>query len=248
MNNKAILEVCADSVESALIAQSAGAHRIELCVDLNNGGITPSVGQISLARKLLNIPLYVLIRPRAGDFLYSSLEFETMKRDVHYCGQLKCDGVVLGMLCSDGGVDEVRCSELVETARNYSMGVTFHRAFDRCSDMNKALESIVNLGFERILTSGGRITALEGIDTIIRLRNKAVGQISIMPGSGITPDNIAELINRTGLSEFHGSFRSLFRSSMSYKNPVFEDNEYLILRTAKDKVVKALEAINGHTR
>ena len=143
------LEVCANSLTSALAAQEGGAIRVELCDNLNEGGTTPSYGQIKMARKLLHIKLYVLIRPREGDFLYSDIEFEIIKADVQYCVEAGCDGVVIGILNTDGSVDKPRCVELVEMATKGGIGVTFHRAFDMCADMDQALEDIIEILKER---------------------------------------------------------------------------------------------------
>src|SRR5579862_5938299 len=178
-----LLEVCANSVASALAAQEGGATRIELCENLYEGGTTPSYGQISLARNLLKIKIYVLIRPRGGDFLYSDMEFEIMKADIRHCVDVGCDGVVIGMLNADGTVDKARCAELVRIAKKGGLGVTFHRAFDMSSDMNQALEDIIAMGCERILTSGGKSTVVEGIHVVAQLIKKAAGRISIMPGA-----------------------------------------------------------------
>ncbi len=238
-NTKEIhLEVCADSIESALTAQQAGAYRIELCDNLVEGGTTPSYGTIRQARELLNIKLYVLIRPRGGDFLYNDLEFEVMKSDIHCCGQIGCDGVVIGILLSDGSIDEVRCKELITIAEQYNMGVTFHRAFDRCNDCFKALETIINLGCERILTSGGKNTALEGAETIRQLIEKANGRISIMSGAGITPENISELLQKTNAREFHGTFRSQYPGNMEYRNDALGDfqQEYMVWKADERKI------------
>src|ERR1700744_1052729 len=148
------LEVCANSVASALAAQEGGAHRVALCDNLENGGTTPSFGQILQARKQLTIKLYVLIRPRSGDFLYNDLEYEIMKADVRGCIEAGCDGIVIGILNADGTIDKARNKELVDMAKSKGLGVTFHRAFDMVADQNKALEDIIELGCERILTSG----------------------------------------------------------------------------------------------
>jgi copper homeostasis protein len=201
------IEVCADSIDSALIAQSAGACRVELCDNLPVGGTTPSIAQIEIARKLLHIKLYVLIRPRGGDFLYNDVEFKTMKSDIHHCGKIGCDGVVIGILHADGSIDESRCKELINIAHSYSMGVTFHRAFDCCRNLFEGMEDIIAIGCERILTSGGKNTALEGAFVIRQLIRQAGNRIIIMPGAGITSENVVELIERTGLKELHGSFK-----------------------------------------
>lgn len=212
------LEVCSNSVASALAAQEGGAYRVELCDNLENGGTTPSFGQILLARKQLNIKLYVLIRPRSGDFLYSDLEFEIMKADVRGCVESGCDGVVIGILNADGTVDKERCAELISMAKAKNLGVTFHRAFDMCVDLSQALEDIIELGCERILTSGGRTTAMEGSNHIANLVKKAAGRISIMPGSGVDEHNVADLVHFTGVTEVHSSARKNIKSEMVYVN------------------------------
>src|ERR1700754_1151564 len=160
------LEVCANSLTSALAAQDGGAVRVELCENLNEGGTTPSHGQILMARKLLNIKLYPLIRPREGDFLYNDLEFEIMKADIKHCIDAGCDGVVIGILNTDGSIDKQRCTELLHIAKKRGLGVTFHRAFDMCADLNQGLEDIIEMGFDLILTSGGKSTAIEGANII----------------------------------------------------------------------------------
>jgi copper homeostasis protein len=164
--------------------------------------------------------VYVLIRPRGGDFRYSDAELEVMLSDVRTCGTLGCDGVVVGMLNDDGSVDAPRCRLLVEAAHRYGMGVTFHRAFDRCRNLPEAMEAIIRLGCERILTSGGRNAAPEGAEAIRELVEKASGRISIMAGAGVTPENATALVDATGVNELHGTFRSQYPSSMAYRNPL----------------------------
>jgi copper homeostasis protein len=215
---KVRLEVCANSVASALAAQEGGAYRVELCDNLENGGTTPSFGQILQARKLLNIKLYVLIRPRSGDFLYSDLEYEIMAADVRGCIEAGCDGIVIGILKADGSVDKKRCKELVNMARSKGLGVTFHRAFDMTNDLNKALEDIIELGCERVLTSGGRTTAMEGASHIAHLVEQAAGRITIMPGSGIDEHNVTDLVHFTGVHEIHSSARKSVHSTMRFIN------------------------------
>src|SRR5690606_15385676 len=168
------LEICANSVASAVAAQDGGADRVELCQSLEVGGVTPSYGQIKLARQSLHIGIHVLIRPRAGDFVYSSIEFEEMKADIIYCKEIGCDGVVFGLLLPDGTVDEARTSELASLAS--PMQVTFHRAFDVVRDPSAALESIVKAGCTRLLTSGMRNMAVEGAELIAELIVQARGR------------------------------------------------------------------------
>lgn len=219
------LEVCIDSAESGMIAQEGGAFRVELCDNLCEGGTTPSCGQILFTRELLNIKLHVIIRPRGGDFLYNDMEFEIMKSDIHVCGKVGCDGVVIGMLFADGTIDVDRCSQLIEIARQYNMSVTFHRAFDRCNDLFQGLEDVIGLGCERILTSGGENTAPEGADILRQLIEQAGDRIIIMPGAGINGENIGPLVRETHLKEFHGTFRGRVPGGMSYKNLQMNDQE-----------------------
>jgi len=212
------LEVCANSVASAIAAQDGGAFRVELCDNLEAGGTTPSFGQILMARKLLHIKLFVLIRPRAGDFLYSDTDYDIMAADVRNCIEAGCDGIVTGLLNTDGTVDKPRCLELVRMAKQWGLGTTFHRAFDMCADQYQALEDIIELGFDRILTSGGKTTAMEGSTIIAHLVEKAAGRIIIMPGSGITDHNAADLVHYTGVTEIHASARTNVPSKMKVKN------------------------------
>ena len=240
-----ILEICTDSVEGARIAQSAGAYRIELCSGLSEGGITPSPGLISKTREAVNIQVYVLIRPRGGNFLYSDAEFDVIKNDIHYCGQNGCDGVVIGILLPDGSIDRKRCHELVQIAQTYSMGVTFHRAFDRSNDLFQALEHIIDLDCERILTSGGYPTAIEGADVLRQLIEQAGDRITIMPGAGVTPENAETLIRTTGLKEIHGTLRSSYPGGMQYRNEKLSHSksEHTIGLPDAEKIRKILQSI-----
>ncbi|HEY4325317.1 MAG TPA: copper homeostasis protein CutC [Mucilaginibacter sp.] len=249
MSRSVLLEVCANSVTSALAAQNGGALRVELCENLLEGGTTPSHGEILLARKLLHIKLYVLIRPRGGDFLYTDLEYDVMTADIRYCIEAGCDGIVIGILNADGTIDKKRCSELVSLAKQCGMGVTFHRAFDMCKDMDQALEDIIEMGCERILTSGGKTTAMEGSSTIANLIKKAAGRITIMPGSGINENNAADLVRFTGASELHSTAKAPVPSKMTYVNDYIilnnnfdGDNRYEL--TDVERVKKILKAIN----
>lgn len=243
------LEVCANTLTSALAAQEGGAIRVELCDNLGEGGTTPSYGQIKLARKLLHIKLYVLIRPREGDFLYTDTEFEIMKADVQNCIDMGCDGVVIGILNPDGSIDTKRCGELTKMATDKGLGVTFHRAFDMCRDMDKALEEIITTGCERILTSGGRSTAIEGANVIAHLIEKAAGRIIIMPGSGVSESTVADLIHYTKAIEVHSSARGPIKSHMQYHNDhIILSSEHLdefsILMTDTNKVREIIRLAN----
>lgn len=211
------LEICAASVASCIAAEQGGANRIELCDNLLEGGTTPSYATIAVAREKVKIDLYPIIRPRGGDFLYSDLEFEVMKKDIELCKQLGCNGVVIGILTADGRVDKERCKIL--TALAWPMGVTFHRAFDMTDNPFEALEDIIAIGCERILTSGARNTALEGATLLKDLLIRANDRIAIMAGSGVRASNIAQLITATGVTEYHTSAKAYEESKMVYRNP-----------------------------
>lgn len=207
------IEVIGFTIESCEVAQSAGASRIELCDNPADGGTTASYGFIKAARKKLQIELFPIIRPRGGDFFYSDDEFEIMKTDVKLCKELGCDGVVIGMLTKDNKVDKKKSSSLVELA--YPLGVTFHRAFDRTADPFEALEDIIEIGCERILTSGQKVNALDGAELIKQLIEKANDRIIIMPGSGVRSDNILQIAETTGATEFHSSARKQLETRIS---------------------------------
>jgi len=209
------LEICVDSVQSATVARDAGASRVELCANLPEGGTTPSFGTITLARKYLNIELNVLIRPRAGDFLCSEIEFETMRKDIEGCRNAGVDGIVIGILKPDGTVDTGRTSELVELS--HPMQVTFHRAFDMCADPHAGLEEIIKSGAARILTSGQKNSAEEGASLIRALVKQSGDRIIIMPGSGINEGNIETIARITQAREFHLSARKPVESEMSFR-------------------------------
>ncbi|HRO48110.1 copper homeostasis protein CutC [Agriterribacter sp.] len=238
-----LLEVIAFTIESVLLAQQSGAHRIELCDNPAEGGTTPGYGMIKTARERSSLLLYPIIRPRGGDFLYSSEEFEIMKRDVLLCKELGCDGVVIGLLQSDGSIDKKRTAILAETA--YPLGVTFHRAFDRVANPFEALEDVIACGCERILTSGLKPAAPEGAETIAHLVRQANERIIIMPGSGVRSDNIAALAKQTLATEFHSSARQMVNSSMDYlNNSMNETLQTVQLNIAEVKAMKvALERL-----
>ncbi len=208
------VEVCVFSVESCLNAQRAGAHRVELCGGLYEGGTTPSNGLIQRARSVLSIQLYVMIRPRGGDFCYDDEEIEVMRLDILAAKKMGADGVVFGILKPDGQVDIERTKELVELAK--PMGVTFHRAMDVAADPLEALEAIIESGAERILTSGQRNIAPEGKELIQQLVEKANGRIEIMAGSGVNADN-GLLLAETGVNALHLTGKAIRRGTMVYQ-------------------------------
>ena len=237
------LEVIGFTIESCLIAQAAGAVRIELCDNPSEGGTTPSYGFIKAAREKLTIELYPIIRPRGGDFLYSDTEFEIMKADVQICKNIGCNGVVIGILLADGTVDKERCKQLVDIA--YPMGVTFHRAFDRTADPFKALEDIISIGCERILTSGQKPSVNEGMRLLIDLVQQANERIIIMPGSGVRADNIVTLANETNALEFHTSARIYTNSKMEFINENM--NEQLAsVATDGNEIKKIIELLENN--
>ncbi len=221
--NRNILEICCYNLESAIISSKAGADRIELCADASAGGTTPGIGLIKLVRKKTDIELYPIIRIRGGDFLFSEEEFDVMMHDVEACKSAGCDGIVFGMLLTDGRVDKINSSRIVEKA--YPMGVTFHRAFDWTRNPFEALEEIIAIGYERILTSGQQPTAMLGASLIKDLISQAAGRIQIMPGSGIRAGNILDLKNETGATEFHSSARKLRKSSMEFIQPLMLEDQ-----------------------
>jgi copper homeostasis protein len=219
MNQK--LEVIAFTLESCSIIQRAGAHRIELCDNPAEGGTTPSFGFIKEARKLVTIELYPMIRPRGGDFLYSAHEFAMMKQDIQLCKELGCDGVVTGLLHTNGTIDKARTAQLIELA--YPLGVTFHRAFDRTRDGLEAMETLIEIGCERILTSGLQPNVTEGADMLAQLVKAADDRIIIMPGSGVRSNNIQTIARQTGAVEFHTSARTNIPSAMEYANAAMKE-------------------------
>jgi copper homeostasis protein len=210
------IEICVDSVAGALAAQRGGADRVELCDNLLEGGTTPSAGQIKVARARLRIGLQVIIRPRGGDFLYDGTEVEVMKEDIRLARELGADGVVLGCLTAGGDIDTGLTGELMALAR--PLNVTFHRAFDMCRDPRQALEDLVRLGADRVLTSGQEASCVEGIELIAELQRIAADRIVIMPGGGLTPRNIRKVAEMTGVTELHLSARKTVESGMTFRN------------------------------
>lgn len=210
-----LIEIAVFSLESAIIAFNAGAHRIELCSAPAEGGLTPSAATMRLVRKYVKIPIHMMIRPREGDFCYSEKEFEAMLLDVAAAKMVGMEGIVAGVLNPDGTVDEKRMALLVDAA--HPMNVTFHRAFDMVKDQDAALEAIVYAGCARILTSGGKQTAPEGIEKLAELVKKAGDRISIMPGSGVNLNNIKNITDSTGAKEIHLSARSYVPGQMEFK-------------------------------
>jgi len=240
------LEICVFSVDAALLAQKAGADRIEFCSSFGEGGLTPSAGAIRMVRKYLNIEYYVMIRPRGGDFCYSISEFEQMHYDIEYAKTCGANGVVIGVLQPNGHVNIARTRELVQHAS--PLKVTFHRAFDLAKDPFRALDDIVFCGCSRILTSGQKATALEGVETIRELVSYANGRIDIMAGSGVNPEN-AKLFINAGVDALHYSAKKILPSKMNYRNtkvPIMNPNsitDYDLIAVDEKKIRTMVEII-----
>jgi copper homeostasis protein len=241
-----IIEICANSVQSCVEAEAGGARRVELCAGIPEGGTTPSYGAIRMAQELTStIGIHVIIRPRGGDFLYVDSEVRTMLYDIEMAKMLKVDGVVFGCLTKEGDIDVPLMRRLIEASG--SLSVTCHRAFDMCREPFVALEQLVALGCDRILTSGQQPDALQGMPLIKELVRRANGRIIIMPGCGVREDNIALIEAETGAGEFHASARSISPSRMEYRNekaPMGSPavaSEFETAQTDRRKVFKLVE-------
>ena len=238
------LEVCATSVASCIAAEKGGAHRIELCAGLADGGITPSPGFVRQALTKCSLPIFPIIRPRGGDFLYDDDEIEEMECDIRTFGKMGVAGFVFGILTPDGEPDLEANARMLKAANGRPC--TFHRAFDMVLDPMDALEKVVRLGFARILTSGGRNSALEGVHLLRELTLAARERIIIMAGAGIRPDNALEVVQKSGVTALHGTLQSPLDSRMLYRNPAVsmgggnDSEEYLLRVTDKDKVKSLL--------
>jgi copper homeostasis protein len=245
-----IVEACVNSAASALEAKKGGAHRVELCDNLYEGGTTPGPATIMFVSKIEGIDLHVLIRPRGGDFLYTEIEFSIMQQDIDFCKQNGVKGVVLGLLREDGSIDVERTTVLVKRA--HPMNVTFHRAFDMVTEPFQALEDVIATGCNRILTSGLQNKAWEGREMIKSLVQAAESRIILMAGSGVNAENAEKLVQHTGVSEIHTSSRTSHSSKMQFKRSnVFmgglaEIPEYEIGITDSTKIKLILQSVNGN--
>ncbi|RCR68103.1 copper homeostasis protein CutC [Larkinella punicea] len=244
------IEICAFSLESCLIAQANGATRIELCGGAGEGGTTPSYGLIELARQQVTIALYVMIRPRGGDFLYNATELAVMRRDIEAAKQAGADGVVLGLLKADGTIDEEKTAELIRLA--HPLAVTFHRAFDLTLDPAEALEAVIRTGAKRILTSGQQASAEAGIPLLRQLVQQADDRIEIMAGAGVTATNAAHLA-ATGVHALHLTGKQVMDSGMEYRKPGVPMasvalGEYEWLSTSREVVRAVVEATKTISR
>lgn len=247
--NNIKIEVCAYNVESAISAERAGADRIELCDNFQEGGTTPSIGTIKYIKKNLYIDCFVIVRPRGGDFLYTDAEFEVIKEDIKSAIDAGADGIVSGFLLPSGKVNEKRTSEVLEICN--SIPFTFHRAFDVTPDPFEALEILKKLGVKRVLTSGQKADVPAGKEAIKKLVKKAEGKIAILPGGGINPKNIMSVIKETGVNEIHLSGKNLFDSGMEFYNPKvsfnsnFKMSENKILKTDQKIISEIITIINA---
>jgi copper homeostasis protein len=217
MDKQIVIEVCVDSLASAIAAERGGAKRVELCGNLLEGGVTPSAGLIELVRAQTAIGLQVMIRPRGGDFCYTDDEFETMRLDIIAAKKLGANGVVFGILAIEGSIDVERTRQLVELAR--PLNVTFHRAFDVSADLNRSLEDVCRTGADRLLTSGGAAKVEQAVSVIASLMKASQGRIAIMACGGIAAHNAAKIIEQTGVGEIHVGLRTAVASPMLHRNP-----------------------------
>ena len=240
-----IIEICANSAQSCVEAEAGGAKRVELCASIPEGGTTPSYGEISMAQRLTSkIDINVIIRPRGGDFLYTEAEIGSMLLDIELCKQLGVHGVVFGCLTKEGDIDVPLMRRLIEAAAPLS--VTCHRAFDVCRDPFRAMEELIDLGCDRILTSGQQSDAVKGIPMIKQLVERADDRIIIMPGCGVREENIALIEQETGAKEFHTSARSVLYSRMEYRNeqvPMGSNvvtSEFETVQTDREKVKRVV--------
>jgi copper homeostasis protein len=246
------LEICVDSVESAVAAEMGGAQRVELCSGLSEGGLTPSVGLIRAVRSRIGIGVYVMIRPRGGDFFYSDEEFAVMREDIAYAAEAGANGAVFGLLTAEGNVDVERTGELVEAARSASpsMELTFHRAIDMARDLESSLEDVVRAGAHRVLTSGGAQSAVLGSTRIAGLIEAAQGRIGVMVCGNVRPENVQQIAQATGGREFHASLRAPVPSPVTYRNPTLNlgeagSDEYTRSVVIAQDVRKLRQAMDG---
>jgi copper homeostasis protein len=246
-----LVEACVATVASALAAESAGAGRLELCANLVEGGVTPSIGMLMGVRERVRLPLFVLIRPRGGDFLFDGDEREVMLRDIAEAGARGADGVVIGALDPEGGVDEALTRRLAEAAR--PMQVTFHRAFDLVREPARELETLIGLGIERVLTSGQAPSALLGSEAIAALVAQGAGRITIMAGGGINEANAARIVRETGIREIHLGAGGIRHSGMEFRREgvfmgkAYQPDEYQRVETDPERVREVVNRVRRET-
>lgn len=242
------IEACIGTLQSGIEAEKGGANRVELCDNLAEGGTTPSAALIQMTKEKLQIPAAVMIRPRHGDFLYSDLEFEIMKKDIEFCKSVGVEAVVFGLLTPEGNIDCERTKKLVETAGN--MQVCFHRALDLSNDYLKAIEQIIDCGCHRILTSGGANKAVEGFENIRKAQELYGNKIEIMVGSGINAENVS-MFHNIGIRNFHLSGKVQIDSLMTYRKEgvsmgaISADEEYKITQTDYRKIAEVKQVLES---
>ena len=219
-SGKTLLEICVDSVDSASASERGGADRVELCAGLPEGGTTPSAGMIAAVRKKIAIGLHVMIRPRGGDFCYSTDEFGIMQRDILIAKQLGANGVVFGILDTDGKVDNKRMRQLINLAR--PLKVTYHRAFDMARDLERALEDLAEVGADRVLTSGGKKSAVDAMPTLKHLVQQAHGRIAVMACGELSIANVKAVIAYSNVTEVHAGLGTAVTSAMKFRNQKIE--------------------------
>jgi len=247
MKKPTTLEICLESVDSVIAADRGGAQRVELCANLLEGGTTPSAGTIRAAREGAKIAINVMIRPRGGDFLYTDAEYASMQHDIRVARELGADGIVLGLLKADGTVDVERTRQLVELA--HPLPVTFHRAIDVSCDLLKSLEDVISTGAARVLTSGGEPSVVDGVAMVAKMMQAAQDRIIVMPGCGITPDNVLSILETTGASDVHIALDEKTPSSMEFRKAEIpmggvEGREYVHFVTPEDSVRNVVRILN----
>lgn len=242
------IETCVGSVASAIVAELGGANRVELCAALSEGGTTPSYGTVLMTLSRVNIPVFPIIRPRGGDFVYTEDELQTMIHDIEVYDKLGAHGFSFGVLDTDGRLDKVANARLIKACNGKP--TTLHRAFDRVMNPLEELEVAIQLGFDRILTSGTRLSAPEGATTIAELVEQAGDRIIIMAGAGIKPENAKEMILHTGIKELHGTFQGEHAEGTTYKNPAFPSHyketigEYTYMQTDLKKIKAVRQSLD----
>lgn len=244
------IEVCIDNLESLHNAIEGGATRIELCSSLSLGGLTPSFGLMKKAAEISSIPVYAMIRPRQGDFLYTQDDVDTMLLDIEATAEAGLQGIVVGALNAKGEVDKHMIQQLVERAKLYGLGVTFHRAIDQCADYRQALEEIIELGCERVLTSGMEANVEQGLNTLAEMVKLANGRISVMAGAGLNSENALDVVLETGVREVHLSGKSWRKSKMAFisdsaKMGDHDINDFHIPVTSTDAILKVVKALSS---
>ena len=239
-----LIEICTNGITSCINAEKGGANRVELCDNLLEGGTTPSFGMIEIVKEQLTIDIFVMIRPRGGDFYYSDLEFEIMKRNILHCKKIGIEGVVFGLLNLDGTIDIQRTKALTELAR--PMKVTFHRSFDRCNDLEKGLNDLIKIGVDNVLTSGGKQKAIDSLPMLEKLLRQANNQIQIMVGSGVNPSNVQHF-KHIGITNFHFSATEIIDSKMEYRVEEFDISEFKLKQSSLEMICEMRDKLNTKT-